>query len=233
MAERKKVLKMGDDALPPPGDERREVLAERTDDLQEKAETLADEQEVHKIDPKAMELDRELAQNWDPATMSIMNVSNKQPGWVYSWANATSQSGLQVMMKKYDGWMVVSGTDREAIEHKTADGTRRIADVLLMKIPLEKKEQLDRRDALKRERIQRGVAAELEAMGRKHRDKGLIVHTSEMSTNEGSSQRDKGFSRQTQTNDPRRRMVEKEATRVLGNMSKERIPGVPLPGEAK
>lgn len=229
-----KEIKMGDSALPPPGDARREELAKRTDDLQESAEKLADEKEVYKIDPKVMELDRELAQGFDPSTMSIMQVSKAQEGWKYAWANSQNQSGIQVMMKKYDGWVVVQGEDPESREHKGTDTLRRIADTLLMKIPEEKYHALLRRDKLKRERIERGVAGELEALGRKHRDKGLIVHTPEMSTDENSRQRGKGFeTRSTHQEDPRRRMVKQEATRMVGEMAKERIPGVPLPGEAK
>jgi len=228
MAERKKVLKMGDSTLPPPGDERKEVLAERQDKLEEKAETLANEQELHAIDPSAMEIEPELARGFDPATMSIMNVTNKQPGWVYSWQNHQSQSGLQVMMKKYDGWIVVSGPDPEAIEHKIADGTRRIADVLLMRIPEERKKALDARDQLKRERTEKGVAADLEHMGRKYRDRGLKVHTPEMSTEEGSRHRSRGFAESRQAGDPRQNMVVKEATRALGEKMREEVPGLPI-----
>ena len=229
MAERKKVLKMGDSALPPPGDERKEVLAERQDKLEEKAETLAHEQELHAIDPSAMEIEPELARGFDPATMSIMNVTNKQPGWVYSWQNHQSQSGLQVMMKKYDGWVVVSGNDPESVEHKIADGTRRIADVLLMRIPEERKKALDARDRLKRERTERGVASDLEHMGRKYRDKGLIVHTPEMSTDEASAHRNRGYTnRQRNVSDPRQNMVVKEATRALGEKLREEVPGLPV-----
>lgn len=234
MNERKKVLKVGDDTLPPPGDERREVLAERKDNLEEKAETLANEQELHAIDPKVMEVDREIAHFYDPATRSVLNVSNAQPGWVYSWPNCVNQSGIQVTMKKYDGWIVVSGNDPEAREHKREDGLRRIADILLMKIPVERYEKLQRRDELKRQRHQAGVAAELESMGRRYAKRGLHVHTPNMSTKEDSQQRGRGFeTERAGQSDPRRRLVVKEATRQIGEMSRERIPGVPLPGEGK
>ena len=129
------------------------------------------------------------------------------------------------MMKKYEGWQVVSGTDMEAIEHKGADGTRRVADVLLLKIPEKQYLRLAERDAIRRDRQQKGVAAELEALGHKYRDKGITVHT----PNTGTSQH--GFVKTEQTNDPRRAMVEQEAGRQLGEMSKTQIPGVPLPGK--
>ena len=218
----KKIIKMGESELPPPGDERRDELLKRTDNLQEASEKLSDKNEVYKIDPKAVEIERELANLYDPSMLTILGVSNKQPGWAYSWANAVNQSGLQVMMKKYDGWIVVSGKDPECMEHKTADGTRRVADVLLMKLPVEKFKKLQERDALKRERQQRGVAAELEAMGRKYRHKGLKVHTP--NTNSDS----RGFVTQEATYDPRRAMVEKEAERQLGEQMRKEIPGLPI-----
>ena len=222
-----KKIRMGKSELPPPGDERREELIRRTDALQEAGEKLANEQELYNIDPNApaMQPDRELMDLFDPSTMSMLTVSNPQPGWRYSWANAVNQSGLQVMMKKYEGWQVVSGTDMEAIEHKGADGTRRVAAVLLLKLPEAQYKRLAERDAIRRDRQQKGVAAELEALGHKYRDKGITVHT----PNTGTSQH--GFVKTEQTNDPRRAMVVQEAGRQLGEMSKTQIPGVPLPGK--
>lgn len=229
--EKKRIIKAGDGALPPPGDERRDELKRREDMLQGFAEKLSAEQEVHAIDPKALEVDRELAQHFDPVSLSMLRVTNMQPGWEYTWQNAVNQSGLQVMMKKYDGWQVVSGSDPEAIEHKTADGTRRIGDVLLMKIPTDRKHQLDRRDELRRERVQRGVSAELEDLGRKMQGRGLRVHT----PNTDSS--DRGFMTQEQTYDPRRRFirdtVQAEASRVIGEKLREEVPGVPIPGKER
>jgi hypothetical protein len=233
MNERKRALQMGDSALPPPGDERREVLSRRRDELEEASERLSSEQEVFAIDPKALTVDRELAHNYNPATLSIMNVTSPQPGYEYCWANAVSQSGLQVMMKKYDGWKVVSGSDPENMEHKHTDGTRRIADTLLMRIPLERKKALDERDEVMRKRVQSGVSAELEELGRKYHGRGIRVHTPNESTDPDSRYRDRGFSEQHLSSDPRRRLVEKEAARQIGELSREKIPGVPLPGETK
>jgi len=227
----KKAIPQGDPALPPPGDKRREELAKRKDDLQEKAETLANEQEIHNIDPKALEVDRELANLFDPASMSMLTVTDPQPGWVYSWANSQSQSGLQVTMKKAEGWIPVQGNDPECRDKKGSDTLRRVGDVLLMKIPQDRYDLLQRRDELKRERIQRGVAAELEEMGRKHARSGLKVHTPEFSTDETSRHRARGFSDEQFSRDPRRRMVERQAAQHLGEMVKDEIPGVPLPGK--
>ena len=223
----KKTIRMGDSRLPPPGDARREELSKRTDNLQEAAETLANEQEVYAMDPESPALtpDRELAKLFDSRTMSMLTVSNPQPGWRYSWANAVNQSGLQVMMKKYEGWQVVSGPDVECTEHKGPDGTRRVADVLLLKIPEAQYQRLAERDAIRRDRQQRGVAAELEALGHKYRDKGLKVHTPNTEISKH------GFVKSEQTYDPRRAMIEKEARTQLGHMVKEEIPGVPIPGK--
>lgn len=229
MSNEKRKVSLGDDALPPPGDARREELKRREDTLQEAAERLSDEQELDTIDPSKLEVDREFAQHWDPATASILTVSNPQPGWEYTWQNAVNQSGLQVMMKKTDGWQVVSGSDPESREHKHADGTRRIGDVLLMKIRKERKDQLDRRDEIRRERVQRGVTKELEDMGERMRGKGVRVHTPYTESSRH------GFSHEEQTYDPRRRFTrdtaQKEAAKMLGEKLREEVPGVPLPGK--
>lgn len=225
----KKIIPMGDSTLPPAGYERTEELARRTDELEEVGEKLANEQELYAIAPEApaMQPDRELMNLFDPGAMSMLTVSNPQPGWRYAWANRVNQSGLQVMMKKYDGWQVVSGNDKESLEHKSVDGTRCIADVLLMKLPEAQGKKLDQREATRRDRQQRGVAAELEALGHKYRDKGLKVHT----PNTGTSQH--GFVRSEQTLDPRRAAVVQEAGRQLGEMSRTQIPGVPIPGKTQ
>jgi hypothetical protein len=220
-----KQIPVGDPKLPAPGDARDEELRKRADTLAEEAERRANEQELHTVDAAAMQIDNELAQHYNPMHASMLTVSNPQQGWTYAWANFVNQAGVQVMMKKTDGWVVVSGTDPESVEHKGTDGTRRIGDVLLMRIPTAKKEELDRRDELFRQRQEKGVMAELEEYGRKHRDKGLRVH----SPNEGTSPH--AFARKEQSYDPRHQIVKQEATRALGEMSREKIPGVPLPGE--
>lgn len=230
----KKVMKgPGDSELPPPGDARREELKKRQDMLNQFAEELAQKEETGAVDPKKLEVDRELAQHFDKRQMSMLYVSNRQPGWEYTWQNDVSQAGLQVIMKKTDGWEVVCGNDPEAMERRDERGYRRVGDCILMKIPTDRKKTLDERDRIRRERFERGSAAELEYLGRKMHDRGLHVHTPEFSTLEESAYRRRGFSQEQIASDPRRRMVQRQAREVLGEMSRERIPGVPLPGEEK
>ena len=211
--------------LPPPGDERREVLRERQDTLEEAAQQIADDRGIGAIDPNAFKIDRELAQKFDVGRMSMLTVTNPQPGWEYAWANFVNQAGLQVIAKKALGWIVVSGADPECIEHKGTDGTRRVGDVLLLKIPEAKKRQLDQRDAELRRLREASTASELEELGHKYRDKGLKVHTPQTGTSPLA------FTNQQVTADPRRQAVAKQAGDMLGDMVRQEIPGVPIPGK--
>jgi len=73
-------------------------------------------------------------------------VSNEQPEYIYCWVYA-GQHGLQVNQKKIEGWEVVQGDDPEAVEHQGigADTTRRVGDVILMRITKDRHLLVERR----------------------------------------------------------------------------------------
>ena len=117
--------------LPPAGDERREVLKKREETLEEKAEKMAAQMMMGTIDPKHLEIAREIA-----AKTQYLDVSNKVPGRVYRWIS-TNRSGQHVQIAKNLGWVVVQGDDQEAIEliDQTPGTTRELGDVILMWMP--------------------------------------------------------------------------------------------------
>lgn len=158
--------------LPPPGDERREVLAARTDELDERAEQLAGELEVERIDSAKLKVESELAQHFDE-----LDVSGALPEFHYCWVQS-GFNGRFVKIKLTEGWAVVQGNDPEALDLKGmgADTTRRLGDVILMRIRLDRYVMLQRREKAKRVAREEGITTGLREMGR---DAGVIVHVND------------------------------------------------------
>lgn len=170
----KKVIRKGrrQGALPPAGDERREELKRRTADLEEQREELAEGGvEAHSVDPSAFKIDNEIAS----ALPTIERISNAQKGFEYGWV-CFRQNGLMVERAKIDGWVVVSGSDLESREHLQPDGTRRVGDVLLMRISKDKAIMIRRRHRELRIRQREGVVAPLHELAAKN-SRYVIIHS--------------------------------------------------------
>jgi len=162
---------MAQASLPEAGYKRDEELARRADALEERADAAP---EVYPIDPKAFEEDREILYD---LTIDQLQVTNMQPGYVYCWAYF-GQNGQMVWAKKALGWRVVgvgpdAGRDRECEEHKEVDGSRRIGDVLLMKIPEERYNRILKAQERRRLAQQLGVTQDVQDFAEKH---GMIIH---------------------------------------------------------
>lgn len=175
MAAPKRVIRQGSgvDDLPPAGDAQREMLREREDDLAEAAETLAGAADVHVAKPDAYQIENELAQHFNE-----LEVSNQDPAFAYCWVQSGFY-GRMVKMKLTEGWEVVQGDMEEAIELKGmgADTTRRLGDVILMRISRDRYLKLKLREKNKRIAQEQSVTGTLAEMGHKYRDLGLVVHT--------------------------------------------------------
>lgn len=149
----------GAETLPPPGDARRETLRERADQLEEAAETAAPE--GGRIDPRAFEVDREIAQ-WTRGEVNSLSVTGALPERRYCWV-PTDQHGLYVKLKAAQGWAVVQGDDPEALELRGigADTTRRLGDCILMWIRADRYLLLQRAAAAHQRAQEEGVNAAL------------------------------------------------------------------------
>jgi len=149
----KRVLPQGDPELPPPGDERREVLRERTDTLAEAAEALSEERGA--VDPRAFEVENEVGQHFDG-----LEVPRARADYRYCWVQCgASWYGRFVNMKRSEGWEVVRAGDDDAPDDTTqVDNTCRVADVLLMRM------RADRYILLQRKRMARQRAIETGSM---------------------------------------------------------------------
>lgn len=157
--------------LPPPGDARREELKRRTDALEQEAEETGLEGGTGPLP----EVENELAQHFNE-----LEVSNQDPAYVYAWVNSGFYTRF-VKMKLADGWEVVQGDMPEAEELKGvgADTTRRLGDVILMRIRRDRYLMLQRRERELRQRQQEGVTGTLQEMGDRYRQHGIVVHTGE------------------------------------------------------
>lgn len=158
--------------LPPPGHARDEELAKRKDKLEEKIED-PETPEVYPMDPKALEEDREIL--YRSIDQQMIEVTNKVDGFVYAWVYY-GQNSQQVWAKRALGWRVVTGPDPECIEHKEADGTRRIGDTLLMRVPYERWVQLEEDAIRRKEQAHKGIGSRLLELAEKGRSHGLRVH---------------------------------------------------------
>jgi len=147
------------------GYKRNEQLARRADELAERAETAGPE--VYGIDPDVVAPDREILSRLRPEGMlDGSHVTNRQPGWEYCWVYYGLNSQF-VWQKKYLGWRVVTGSDPECQEYKEVDGTRRIGDVLLMKIPRERYLEIEEQKAKRRDEQYLGIKARLQELSDK------------------------------------------------------------------
>lgn len=118
----------------PAGHARDEQIKINADANAERIEQAA--QTSGAINPAAFAPDREILAHTDG-----LEVSNKQPGFVYSWKlfdNPKSNVGYWVNQAKIQGWQVVCGDMPEAKEHEIAGGMRKIGDCVLMRIPADR-----------------------------------------------------------------------------------------------
>lgn len=171
MAE-KVIKKFENPPLPDAGDERREVLRERADNLEEAAEALGDDYGA--IDPSKLEIENEIAQHFNE--FNELAVSDPQTGYHYSWTYR-GRNGFFIKWKQARDWEVVHGAMPECMEHKAVDGTRQIGDVLLMRIRVEKHRKWQRYDEERGQAMMEASAAQLEEMARKYAGRGVTLHT--------------------------------------------------------
>lgn len=155
-----KILHQGTQTdLPPAGDARDEELKRRDDALAEAGEDLGIEGGTGPL-PK---VENELAQYFNE-----LDVPNADPSFMYCWVYS-GQQGRMIRMKLAEGWEVVQGDAPEApaLKGMGADTTRRLGDVILMRMRKDKYLVLQRREKAKREAQQAGVTSGLQELGEK------------------------------------------------------------------
>lgn len=165
--------------LPPPGDERREVLRQREETLQQRIEKIGQSILLNNIDPKVMKAINEIQ-----ARTSYLTVSNKQPGFVYCWASKNNWNNHRSRLEAV-GYEVVQGDDPEALELKGTSGsaagtgspdtTRQLGDVVLMRIKEEYYLAQKGREHARTLQMQVASASTLIQMAAPYRGRGINV----------------------------------------------------------
>jgi len=173
-----RIIREGSDhtPLPDPGHERREALKRRLEKLNAEAAELSAELEVEVVDSSKLEPDREILQHYNAGDLPV---SNRQDGFEYCWVFAdprNNMAGRQVFKKRIQGWEVVSGAMPEASDHKHVDGTRRVGDVLLMRIRYDRYVKLRREEKETLKKREAGVSAGFMELGQKHAATGIKVY---------------------------------------------------------
>ena len=211
--------------LPPAGYKRDETLLKRIDELEALTEKLMNESNVHAIDPQSFQVDPEMQHLLDER--GRFYVSNADPAYQYSWVY-TGQGGQMVWNKKYWKWEVVQGNMPEAMEAKKAeDSTRRIADVLLMRIRLDHYYKLEDALARKRQNIEQGSVNSLKAVAAKYPD-AIKVHTD--GTGQFASRRGPNVGSLIEQRAGSGFGVHREAAKQVGEMIKDgTVPGITHP----
>jgi hypothetical protein len=115
--------------LPEPGYARDEEIKRRADVNDQVVEEFQEKHEIHAIDPKVFEKDREILYHLDSE-----EITGRRADLHYCWVNFGGY-GRSVKRKLAQGWFVITGDMPEALELKAPDGTRRWGDVMLMAVP--------------------------------------------------------------------------------------------------
>jgi hypothetical protein len=150
--------------LPPAGDAQREELKKRAAALMAEAELIMGQLGVGAIDPAKLDSDtfeREVMAAMDFASGEVF-VSNADPNYRYAWIYRDPRNqwgGRAVRQLQAIGWQVVSGSMKEAEEHKAVTGERWVSDCLLMRCRVDRYAQLQVADREKRLRQADTVAA--------------------------------------------------------------------------
>lgn len=204
-------------------------LARKAEKLIAAAQRLLEQIDVETADPEQLQVENEVRQALNE--MNEVYVSNQQSEYTYCWVFRDPHNeygGRYVRKMQALGWEVVSGDMPESKEHRFVDGTRVVADCLLMRCRLDRKLLLDKRDRLLRDAQQAGIVSR--------------VH--ELAERAGTRVYDKlpGFVEEAMSSqaDARRAQIRSRAVRDFHRLNQGgkidrmlktgTIPGIPSPG---
>lgn len=150
-----------DGILDAPGEGRRENMRRTAEEMIAKADAILNQLGLEQGNPDQLEIDREVRQALNE--FNEVYVSNQQDGFAYAWVFRDPRNefgGRYVRKMQAMGFELIQG-DRmeEAKEHKFVDGTRVVADCVLMRISLDRKFLLAKRDRLLRDAQQAGIVS--------------------------------------------------------------------------
>jgi hypothetical protein len=211
--------------LPPPGHERKEVLAKRKDKLEQQAEEFANDTRTYAIDPSKLEEEREIQRELRRKRKRQSFFHIEIPGYVVRYVDYVHNEGGAAWTAKLNGWIPVTREMLPPEQHfmcRAADGTVRVADVMAFCIPeviyqdiLEEEEE----DRLKKEY---GLESEVYRLADKHEGK-FKFHSNLSGENQFIDDVAGKFGK-----GPRSRAASKMALKHIGNKMKDGyVPGIP------
>lgn len=173
---------MSDVKLPPSGYRRREEMAKRIDALAEKAEILSENSEIYKVDPAKLKEDPEILKHLN-FNNNTFEISDPVKGYVYYWERDDhrmityrKQQARALLGAGHSGWEVVNREMPEAMELQHVDGSRKIGDVVLMRIKEDSYIMIQKRLALMNKFKEASISGPLADFVRAN--EGLVqVHT--------------------------------------------------------
>lgn len=141
---KKRPLEDLDPTKIPAGVQREDAMKMIADELAQVGEERQLTDERFRLDPSRFVIENEIG-----SKANSLNVSNANPERAYCWARFKGENGVSQAEQKRSLtigvrelatgktwqeviWHVVEGTDKEAIELKQVDGTRRLGDVILL-----------------------------------------------------------------------------------------------------
>lgn len=153
----------GTATLPKAGHAQREIIKQRVDAMEEQAATQF--ANVDAVNPDRFEVERELAQHFNE-----LEVTNADPNFVYRWINFSSNGGIALRraIAPPERWEVVTGDMPEASELRAVDGTRKLGDVLLVRMSRKRYDILEKVKEEQRQRQQGGYENNLRELGRRN-----------------------------------------------------------------
>jgi len=175
---RRALVPADTEPLPPPGDKRREVVAKRKDNLEERLARIEEEMGLDNSGGLHVEISRLHIANEIASKFDYLKVTNARPEFAYYWGNWSAAHGIDITAHQVDGWVVVAGDDPECTHCRDELGRRKIGDVILMRIPLDRCLELRQLDRLKRRMKSEGIDGALKEMGERGAKRGVILHDS-------------------------------------------------------
>lgn len=195
--------------LPPPGSQRREILAQRADALAQKVEEISEDRGV--IPESAFVEDREIQNSIRKGFLDV----DIGPLYVTKWVNYVNQHSYMVWAAKGEGWKVVTpdmvkDADRDLIKE---DNTLRVGDVICMYIRKDQHLLLERKREQVNLKRQYGIESELSDLAAKN-PRALKIHNATEGKYSDTIQK---------------RAARRTAIQHLGNqMKRGPVPGIPI-----
>ena len=157
-----------DTGLPPPGDERREVLRERTDELAEAAETEGPERyAVPEGTFSEDAVENEIAQHFNEMEVPHGDHATYRYKWVYRDPEH-KYANRMVQQARVEGWELVRASSPEAKgmeDMHSAENTLWVGDTVLMRCRWDIVARNEKREETNRRLRERGPELEAQELG--------------------------------------------------------------------